>query len=309
MTWISVIYRYVDGLFLLFPNQDSFNRFFTNINSIHRNIVFTKERETNNCLHFLDVLIEKTSTGFITSTYRKPTHTGLYSNWSSFVPFHKKRNLVSSLLRNGYNFASSYQLVHTEFMNIKRMLSRNGHPGNCLDRCIQQFLNRKYGVTQQRDASAEPFPSPKYISLQLPYLGSVPNNIRQEPSSFIRHKGVVNVKLRCFQSTRKLQSWFSIKDRKALLNRFNVMYKLTCSCGASYIGQTQDNLINRIEEHRTSLSSSVCRHLQANPDHRVDFHNPEVIGSRAGFRGGNGGNCPGPPAARGPPVMKFIYFK
>jgi len=45
------------------------------------------------------------------------------------------------------------------------------------------------------------------------------------------------------------------------------------------IGQTQRNLSNRIEEHRTSLSSSVCRHVQANPDHRVDFHNPEVIGS------------------------------
>ena len=57
------------------------------------------------------------------------------------------------------------------------------------------------------------------------------------------------------------------------------VYKLTCSCGASYIGQTQRNLINRIEEHRTSHSSAVCRHLQANPDHRVDFHNPEIIGS------------------------------
>ena len=50
---------------------------FTNFNSVHRNIVFSKELETNNCLHFLDVSIEKTSTGFITSTYRKPTHTGL----------------------------------------------------------------------------------------------------------------------------------------------------------------------------------------------------------------------------------------
>jgi len=164
------------------------------------------------------------------------------------------------------------------------MLSRNGYPNNFLDRCIQQFLNRKYGVTQQRDASAEPSPSPKYISSQLPYLGSISNNIRQELSSFTRHKAVVNVKLRCFQSTRKLQSWFSVTDRQALLNRCNVVYKLTCSCGASYIGETQRNLKNRIEEHRTSLSSSICRHLQANPDHRVDFHNPEVIGSDNNWR-------------------------
>ena len=124
----DLLSRYVDDLFLLFPNEDSLNRFFTNINSVHRNIVFTKELETNNCLHFLDVSIEKTSTGFITSTYRKPTHTGLYSKWSSFVPLHRKRNLVNSLLRRAYDIASSYRLVHTEFMNIKRMLSRNGYP-------------------------------------------------------------------------------------------------------------------------------------------------------------------------------------
>jgi len=31
----------------------------------------------------------------------------------------------------------------------------------------EQFLSRKYVVTQQLDAPAEPSPSPKYISLQL----------------------------------------------------------------------------------------------------------------------------------------------
>ena len=105
------------------------------------------------------------------------------------------------------------------------MLFRNGYPNKFLDRYIQQFLNRKYGVTKQSDAPAEPSPSPKYISLQLPYLGSVSNNIRQEVNSFVRHKAVVNVKLRCFHSTQQLQSWFSIKDRQDLLNWFNVVYK------------------------------------------------------------------------------------
>ena len=152
-----------------FPNEDSLNRFFTNINSVHRNIVFTKELETNNCLHFLDILIEKTSTGFITSTYRKPTHAGLYLKWSSFVLLHRKRNLVNSLLRRTYDIASSYQLVHREFINIKRMLSRNGYPDKFLDRCIQQYLNRKYVVLQQRDAPAEHSPSPKYSIFHYNY--------------------------------------------------------------------------------------------------------------------------------------------
>jgi len=60
----------------------------------------------------------------------KPTHTGLYSKWSSFATLHSKRNLVNSLLRRAYDTVSSYELVHTECMNIKRMLSRNGYPNN-----------------------------------------------------------------------------------------------------------------------------------------------------------------------------------
>jgi len=47
------------------------------------------------------------------------------------------------------------------------------------------------------------------------------------------------MKLHCFRNTRKLQSWFSVKDRQALLNRCNVVYRLTCSCNASYIRQIQ----------------------------------------------------------------------
>jgi len=99
---------------------------------------------------------------------------------------------------------------------------------------------------------------------------------------FSRDKSAVKNKKT--QDTRKLQSWFSVKDRQVLLNRYKGVYKLPCSCDACYIGQTQRNLINRIEEHRTSVSSSVCRHLQANPDHRVDCHDPEVIGSDNSWR-------------------------
>jgi len=110
----DMLCRYVDDLFLVFPNQDSLNRFSTSNNCIHRNIVVTKKLQTNNCLHFLDVLNVKTLTGFITSTYSKPTHAGLYSIWSSFVPFHRKRNLVNSQLRRAYDIASSYQLAYTD---------------------------------------------------------------------------------------------------------------------------------------------------------------------------------------------------
>jgi len=148
-------------------------------------------------------------------------------------------------------------LSHSATKSVKFSVKFVGYPNNFLNRCIQQFSSRKHGVRKRRDAPAEPSPSPKYISLQLPYLVSVSHNIRQEVSSFIRHKAEVNVKLRCFQNTQKLQSWFSIKDRQAFLNRHNVIHRLTCSCGAFYIGAnaTQFNKSYRRASNVTKLFS------------------------------------------------------
>lgn len=52
----------------------------------------------NSCtLPFLEVLAERKGGSFITSLYRMPTVTGLYSNQSSFVPQSRKITLISTL--------------------------------------------------------------------------------------------------------------------------------------------------------------------------------------------------------------------
>jgi len=274
----ELLCRYVDDIFLLFPDCTSLNRFFHNINNVHTNIKFTKEMEINNCLSFLDVLVERTSSGFVTTTYRKPTHTGLYAKWSSFVPFNRKRNLVNSLLRRAYGIASSYALMHTEFVNIKRMLSRNGYPGRFLDRCIERFLNKQHNVQQDQHNCADDQSTPQFVHMSLPFLGAVSTNIHRELSGFLRKYGENSIKLRVHHRSQKLKNSFRTKEGQALLHRYNVVYRLKCSCGASYIGHTRRNLRLRLQEHSTSLDSEVCKHLQSHPDHRVDFLNPEILG-------------------------------
>ena len=61
--------------------------------------------------------------------------------------------------------------------------------------------------------------------------------------------------------------------------KYGVVYRLTCFCGSSYIGQTRRNLINRLKEHSSSDKSEVCRHLMHNPDHKVDFAKPNILSS------------------------------
>ena len=92
----------------------------------------------------MDVLVDNSSTTVTTSTFCKPTNTGLYSKWSSFVPRRYKYNLVNCLLDRAYKICSSYESVCSEVDNIKVMLGRNGYPAYFLDSCVRRFFNRKY---------------------------------------------------------------------------------------------------------------------------------------------------------------------
>ena len=66
---------------------------------------------------------------------------------------------------------------------------------------------------------------------------------------------------------------------QAHLGRSNVAYKVKCSCGHSYIGQTQRNLKFRLDEHNPKKSNhqatDVVKHLYTYPDHFMDFKNPD----------------------------------
>ena len=54
-----------------------------------------------------------------------------------------------------------------------------------------------------------------------------------------------------------------------------MVYKLKCSCGHSYIGQTQRNLKFRLDEHNALKSNrqatEVVKHLYTYPGHFMDF--------------------------------------
>jgi len=52
--------------------------------------------------------------------------------------------------------------------------------------------------------------------------------------------------------------------------------------GSNDIGQTRRNLITRINEHKFDQRSEVCKHLLTNPAHRLNFKQPEILGSIVG---------------------------
>ena len=67
------------------------------INSIHPAIHFTIEKERDNNLSFLDMLITRTVQGFSTSVNRKSTFIGEYVNFNSHYPWIAKKWIVRCL--------------------------------------------------------------------------------------------------------------------------------------------------------------------------------------------------------------------
>ena len=79
-----VFYRhYVDDIFILFKSNDHLKSFQGFLNSCHLNMSFSMETEKENKLSFLDVEVIREQDKFTNTIYRKPTFSGVYSNFES----------------------------------------------------------------------------------------------------------------------------------------------------------------------------------------------------------------------------------
>ena len=62
--------------------------------------------------------------------------------------------------------------------------------------------------------------------------------------------------------------------------RSNVVYRVTCTCGAKYIGQTRRNIYTRMEEHAKTSGSgltAVGQHISENAGHTVNTDDPDIL--------------------------------
>ena len=77
--------RYVDDIFAAFTSSQHLEAFRNFLNGRHANMSFTIESEKQNRMSFLDVQISREDKTFITSVYRKPTFSGVYTHSDSFL--------------------------------------------------------------------------------------------------------------------------------------------------------------------------------------------------------------------------------
>ena len=97
---LSLFVRYVDVALAVFKNHNDALRFLEYLNSLHKNLEFTIEHECDDKIPFLDLLIIRNRDKNIIdlAAYRKPTHSDVFTNFTSFILFQFKMGLVKTLV-------------------------------------------------------------------------------------------------------------------------------------------------------------------------------------------------------------------
>ena len=273
--FLRVFIRYVDDTLAVFENEEDADRFLNYLNSLHPNIKFTCDKEVSDKLPLLDLLLIKDSDSNVenisVTVYRKPTHSGVFTHFLSFVPFRYKIGLVKTLFDRAFKICSNWKLLHNELEKIVYMLSLNGYRKNFTYKIISKELDNRVQTGQKPIYEG---PEKLKIYFKLPYIGDISKKVRECINNSLPGK----LKLIYTNTYSKLGHKFGFKDKQPKILKHDVVYRITCSCKRKYYGETSRPLKVRFDEHiDINSSSEVGRHLASSPGCHITFDDCEII--------------------------------
>ena len=196
------------------------------------------------------MLIDRNNNKIVTSIYRKPTFTGVYTHFHSFLPSVYKIGLLSTLLFRYFSICSNYQLFHLEVVKFKKIFLRNGYSPTFIENSIYRFLNKIFS----KKVIKITVPKRSY-EIILPYLGPLSNKIHRRLKSIFQTALAAGQIKVVFKTTSRLSHMFRFKDMVSPDLKSHVIYEFKCStCNSGYIG-----------EKRVHFKTRSCQHLGISP--------------------------------------------
>ena len=195
---------------------------------------------------------------FKTSVYRKPTFTGLLTNFKSFIPSSYKVALIKTLIHRIYHICSSWKIFHQNILEIEHILRKNSYPQKLIEREINKYLTNKLKTKEHNDKEDSSY-------FKLPYIGETSKSTKTKIQE-ICQKYCKKLKIKVCFSLFKTGSIFTVKDQIPAYHRSHVVYLYSCpGCGAKYIGETTRQLKVRVDEHLSDNKGSVIyQHISQN---------------------------------------------
>ena len=98
------------------------------MSSKHQNINLTVEKENIGSLSMLDLKICRENGKFVTSVYRKPTFTRVYTNYEGCIRMYQKRGRLHTLLHWSFCIYCDFKTFHFEIDHLKNILKKKQLP-------------------------------------------------------------------------------------------------------------------------------------------------------------------------------------
>ena len=278
--------RYVDDTFMIFEREEQINQFYEYLNKQHQKISFTMEKEENNKLPFLDLLLEKNNENKLDiSIYRKPTYTGLGTNFLSACFEEYKTNTITTFLHRAFSLTSNFQSFHIEVEFLRRFFKENGFTDNLFFKYLRRFLNNKYDNREKKQG-----PEKQTIFVKFPFISRGMNTTLKREIKELLNKHLPQLTLKiAIYNNYKIKSFFKIKEQLPRSLSSSTVYLFTCSkCSLEYVGSTIKNLTLRVDEHRgvssrtgfplvRPLNSSIRDHCRSVCDVNFSLNDFQVL--------------------------------
>ena len=110
----------------------------------------------------------------ITEVYRKPTHTGQYTHFSSKQPLHVKLSTIKTLVRRAKFICTDETSSKEEISSIRKTVQLNGCLLNIIYKAIKDTLQSHN--SEHKSKELEP------LKMFIPYKKSVAEKLKSVPS-------------------------------------------------------------------------------------------------------------------------------
>ena len=177
------------------------------MNKQHKCLKFTSEAENDNSFSFIDIKITRHNQQFKTSVYRKPTFSGVFTHYESYLDQTYKKSLTDTLLFRCCSICSDYTSFHLEVDNLTEILKKNRYPSGIIEQSIRYFLNKLHVPKK-----VIPTVPKREVFIVLPYLGTLSSNLRPKLRTCFKNSlPQCNIKI-ILKSTNRLSFLFRFKE-------------------------------------------------------------------------------------------------
>ena len=112
---------YVDDTFT-FVKKGELEKIRSKLNTFHKDIEFTHEKEEKGSISFLDVMITRKYDGTLTTgVYRKETNSNIYIHWKAYAPRTWKIGTLRGLIQRAFLICSEPNELRNEIEFIRNI--------------------------------------------------------------------------------------------------------------------------------------------------------------------------------------------